>query len=110
MKLLDRYIICESLQFLIIGSIAILGIFFGTVEFQNCLKMMNNFGLPLNTVLSVTLLQVPTGINYCLPAGVLISSMLLIIRQHNDAEILALEVSGVKLQRIMAPFLAMGVV
>ncbi|MGD9682665.1 MAG: LptF/LptG family permease, partial [Candidatus Obscuribacterales bacterium] len=110
MRLLDRYIVAESMQLLLIGAVVILGVFFGTVEFQNCLDMMNAFGLPLQTVLSVTLLQMPTGIVYCLPAGVLVATMFLLIRQHNDSEIIALEVSGVPLSRIMLPYLVMSII
>lgn len=110
MKLLDRYIVAESLQLLLIGAVVILGVFFGTVEFQNCLNLMNAFGLPLQTVLSVTMLQIPTGIVYCLPAGVLVATMFLLIRQHNDSEIIALEVSGVPLRRIMLPYLIMSII
>ncbi|MBK9142790.1 MAG: LptF/LptG family permease [Candidatus Melainabacteria bacterium] len=110
MKLLDRYIVAESLQLLLIGAVVILGVFFGTVEFQNCLNLMNAFGLPLQTVLSVTMLQMPTGIVYCLPAGVLVATMFLLIRQHNDSEIIALEVSGVPLRRIMLPYLIMSII
>ncbi|MCA9801231.1 MAG: LptF/LptG family permease [Cyanobacteria bacterium HKST-UBA02] len=110
MRLLDRYILAESMQLLLIGAVVILGVFFGTVEFRNCLDMMNAFGLPLQTVLSVTLLQMPTGIVYCLPAGVLVATMFLLIRQHNDSEIIALEVSGVPLSRIMLPYLVMSIV
>lgn len=110
MKLLDRYIFKESIQLLVIGSMTILGIFFGTAEFQTYMNMMNDFGFPFSVVLSVMFLQIPTGISFCLPAGVLFSTMFLLIRQQDDSEILALQVSGVSMRRIMAPYIMFGLV
>lgn len=110
MKLLDRYVFTESIQLLVIGSMTILGIFFGTAEFQTYMNMMNDFGFPFSVVLSVMFLQIPTGISFCLPAGVLFSTMFLLIRQQDDSEILALLVSGVSMKRIMAPYIMFGLV
>ena len=109
MKLLDRYVFIESIQLLLIGSVIILGIFFGTSEFQKYLNMMNDFGFPLEVVLSVILLQIPNGICFCLPAGVLFSTMFLLIRQQDDSEILALQVAGIRLERIMIPYVIFSI-
>lgn len=104
-KILDRYVLLEALQVLMVGSLSILGIFFGTVECQNIINMLNIYGLPVNTVLSVMLLQLPTGMTYCLPAGVLVATIFIMIRQQNDSEILALQICGVSLFRRLAPYI-----
>jgi lipopolysaccharide export system permease protein len=55
-------------------------------------------------------LQIPTGATYCLPAGVVISTILVLIRMQRDSEILALQACGISFPRIMRPFLIMGLV
>jgi lipopolysaccharide export system permease protein len=108
MTLFDRYVFWETLQLLTVGTLVILGIFFGTVEFTNVMEMMSKSGMPLQTVLVVMALQLPTGMSYCLPAGVVVSIMLVLARASRDSEIVALQLLGVSLLRIVAPFLAIG--
>lgn len=110
MKLLDRHIISEFAQILTVGTLVIVGIFFGTVEFKYCLDLAADIGIPLVNVLTVMVLQLPTGIMFCLPAGVLLSVMYVLIRKHQDSEIVALQAAGVPFWRVMAPFMAVGVI
>lgn len=108
MTLFDRYVFWETLQILTVGTLAILGIFFGTVEFQNVMEMMSKAGMPLQTVLTIMALQMPTGMSYCLPAGVVVAIMLVLTRASRDCEIVALQLLGVPLLRVLAPFLGIG--
>lgn len=110
MTLFDRYVIRETLQVLLIGTLSIIGIFFGTAEFTNVLTMMNQTGLPLHTVFSIMLLQLPTGLVFCLPAGVVVSVMLVLLRQNKDCEVVALQLAGIPLRRVLLPFLLLGVI
>lgn len=108
MKILDKHVIGEALQILVIGTLGILGVFFGTIEFSHVLQLLNQFGLPPSAVLSVMLLQLPTGMTYCMPAGVMIAALLCMGRQQHDSEIIALQVSGISMRRIIAPYVALG--
>ncbi|CAN5520699.1 hypothetical protein BH11CYA1_BH11CYA1_03280 [soil metagenome] len=108
MTLFDRYVFFETIQLLGVGTLAILGIFFGTVEFQNVMEMMSKAGMPLQTVLTVMVLQLPTGMAYCLPAGVVVAIMLVLARASRDSEVVALQLLGVPLLRVLAPFLGIG--
>ena len=109
MTLFDRYILLEILAVLTFGTLSIVGIFFGTIEFQHVLQMMSQSGIPANTVMTVLMLQLPTGMAYCLPAGAVVSVMLVLGRHSRDSEITALQLLGVSRPRVLAPFLAMGV-
>ena len=80
MKLYDRYIMLETLQVLAVGTFAILGIFYGTAEFKNVIDMTTASGLSLQTVMTIMALQLPTGMVYCLPSGVVMAVMLVLIR------------------------------
>lgn len=110
MGILDRYVINETLQVLVVGSLCVLGIFFGTVEFQHAMDMLNQFRMPMSTVLLVMLLQMPTGIIYCMPAAVLIATLFFMSRQQRDCEFLSLQVAGVPLKRVFVPYLAMSLI
>ncbi|MBA3859377.1 MAG: hypothetical protein C0507_20930 [Cyanobacteria bacterium PR.3.49] len=109
MRLLDRYLISEAMQTLLIGALCVLGIFFCTAEFQHVMELLNRFGLPLERILSIMMLQLPTGLAYCMPAGVLLAVLVCTQRLQRDSEILALQVSGVSLKRIIFPYVLMGV-
>lgn len=106
----DFFVLRECLQILTVGTLSIVGIFFGTVEFKRAIELMGDFGMAPLTVLQVMLLQIPTGAIYCLPAGVVISTILVLIRMQRDSEIVALQACGVSFARIMRPFLMMGLI
>jgi len=110
MKLYDRYIMLETLQVLTLGTFAIIGIFYGTAEFKNVLDMMTASGLSLHTVLTIMALQLPTGMVYSLPSGVVMAVMLVLIRSSRDCEVMALQLLGVPLLRVLLPFLVMGLI
>lgn len=110
MKLYDRYIMLETIQVLTVGTFAILGIFYGTAEFKNVIDMMTASGLSLQTVMTIMALQLPTGMVYCLPSGVVMAVMLVLIRSSRDCEVMALQLLGVPLLRVLTPFLVMGFV
>lgn len=98
------------MQILTVGTLSIVGIFFGTVEFKRAIELMGDFGMAPLTVLQVMILQIPTGATFCLPAGVVISTILVLIRMQRDSEILALQACGISFARIMRPFLIMGLI
>ena len=45
---------------------------------------------------------------YCLPAGILVSVMMVLARMHNDSEIVALQAAGVSRFRIIVPLVILG--
>lgn len=106
--LFDRYVLLETLQILILGTLSIIGIFFGTAEFQHMLEMMGQIGIPINTVLTIMMLQLPSGMSYCLPGGVVVAVMLVLSRCSRDNEILAMQVLGTRFRRVLTPFFVLG--
>jgi lipopolysaccharide export LptBFGC system permease protein LptF len=109
MTLFDRYAILEMLQLLLLGTLVVIGGFYGTFEFHHMLQMMNETGMPFITVLTIMILQLPTGMIFCLPAGIVVATMLVLFRQSKDNEIVALQILGVSQRRVILPFLLMGV-
>jgi lipopolysaccharide export system permease protein len=109
-KLLDRYIAIQFVEILALGTLLIAGIFFGTYEFKRILSLMFECGIPWQSGLMTTALQLPYTCVYCLPAGVLISTMYVLLRQGMDSEIVVLRTTGVSLGRILRPFFALGLI
>jgi lipopolysaccharide export system permease protein len=73
------------------------------------LDMMGEIGIPFHTVLTIMMLQLPSGMAFCLPGGVVVAAMIVLTRSSRDNELLALQFLGTPLRRILAPFLLLGV-
>lgn len=108
MSILDRITISETWQILVIGIVMIAGVFFATAEFAKVLSLICDLGIEPSTALLITTLQLPSTIVWCLPAGVLLSTGIVLWRRTFDYEMLALSVSGASTTRIIAPFLLLA--
>lgn len=107
-KRLDRYCYFEFLVMLMIGTTLPAGILFFSDKIRLLQKYMSQFGCPLDLYILMTTMQLPDIIVHCLPAGVLIGTMLVLYRMMADSEIICLQTSGVSLFRIFQPFLIIG--
>jgi len=85
------------------------GIFFATDEFQKIIMLICDLGIESSTALLITCLQLPNTVVYCLPAGVLLSTGLVLWRRTFDYEVLALSVAGASTMRIIRPFVLISV-
>jgi lipopolysaccharide export system permease protein len=108
MQILDRETISETWQMLVIGIVMIAGVFFATAEFAKILSLICDLGIEPSIALLITALQLPNTIVWCLPAGVLLATGIVLWRRTSDYEMLALSVSGASTRRIMAPFMLMA--
>lgn len=110
MTLFDRQVLIEVMQMLLVGTLAIIGIFFGTVEFQHALEMMGQVGMPIQTVLTIMMLQLPTGLAFCMPGGIVVASLLVLLRCSKENEVLAMQMVGTPTLRILVPFWVVGLI
>jgi lipopolysaccharide export system permease protein len=108
-SILDRTTISESWQLMVIGITLIAGVFFATDEFRKVISMICDLGIDTNTAVLITFLQLPNTVVFCLPAGVLLSTGLVLWRRTFDYEILALSVAGASTARILRPFVFVSV-
>lgn len=104
MAILDRITISETWQMLVIGITMVAGVFFATQEFAKVLSLICDLGIEPSTALLITALQLPGTIVWALPAGVLLSTGIVLWRRIYDYELLTLHVNGASTARIMAPF------
>lgn len=109
-SIFDRSTLSEAWQLLVIGIVLIAGVFFATDEFQKIVSLICDLGIEPSTAILVTVLQLPNTVVFCLPAGVLLATGVVLWRRTFDYEVLALSVSGLSPARIIAPFFVMSIV
>lgn len=90
---------------LMIGTTIPAGLLLFTDEVKTLMQYIRDFGCPIDIFLIMVILQLPEIIVRCLPAGVLIGTMLVLHRMLRDYELVALQTSGVSTTRIFLPFI-----
>lgn len=108
--IIDKYILIEMLKILAGGVILIAGVFFATTEFQNVLSLISNIGIAPATALSITALQLPNTFVYCLPAGIILASCLIILKLSQERNLIAVTLSGSHQARVLAPIFAFALI
>ena len=93
---------------LMVGTTLPAGVLFFSDKITTLQQYMTQFGCPLDLYILMTTMELPDIIVHCLPAGVLIGTMLVLFRMMADLEITAMVTSGVSLVRIFQPFLLVG--
>ncbi len=109
-KLLDLYIMREQLHFTYVFILTLLGMFFGTNEIREIIRQIAEMGMPSKTALYIMAMNIPAGLVDCLPAAVLMSTLLVLHRMCTDHEIVALQTCGISFFRIISVVLAAGLV
>lgn len=104
---LDRYLFRATLGPLFFGMAAFASIFIGS-DLINLAQMAVNLGVPLGVVARLIFYKVPQILVWTLPMSVLLATILTLSRLSANSEIVVMQTSGVPLRRVMAPFLALG--
>ena len=107
-RLLDRYVMHEFWQLLLVAVGVQAGILLGADQLQDILRSITQAGMPVRTALTVVGLELPWIATYCLPAGVLMGTLIGFRRLSADAEILALRANGVSFLRLLRAPLLVG--
>lgn len=107
-KTLDRYCYFEFMVMLMVGTTLPAGLLFFTDKLKSLQSYIKDFGCPLDLFILINTLQLPDIVVHCLPAGVLIATILVLFRMMSDSEIIALQSNGVSILRIFQPFLVIG--
>lgn len=109
-KLLDSYLLGEQLHLTYIFILTLLGMFFGTNEIRSIIRQIVEVGMPAKIAIYIMAMRIPEGIVECLPAAVLMATLLVLHRMCLDSEIIALQACGISLRRILGVVLAAGLI
>lgn len=110
LDILDKYILAEMLKILAGGVVLIAGVFFATTEFQNVLRLISDIGIEPATALSITILQLPNTFVFCLPAGIILASCLIILKMSQERNLVAVTLSGNHQAKVLLPIFAFALV
>lgn len=107
MRRIDRYLLKEMLVPAVIGGVMVLMLLVGNWLY-GLLKLLYT-GSPGRDILLILLLRLPSVIMTAVPASLLLGTALALNRLERDRELMSLHMSGVRLVRLVAPFIIMGV-
>jgi lipopolysaccharide export LptBFGC system permease protein LptF len=108
-SLLDRYIFCEFVQVMLVGSVIVLGVWFTTDELQMIFSLITTAGVSFEDAMLLLVLHLPKVIAFNMPAAVCIGAVLIFSRLARDSELTTLRLSGVSVQRILLTPVCIGV-
>ncbi len=107
MRLLRNYILRECVLpfFLALGVLSCVFLLGYTVKLAH---LVINKGVPLVVVGKMFLLLIPVLLQYTMPIACLIAVLLAFSRLSADNEIIAIRASGIHIQRLLLPLIAVG--
>lgn len=108
MKLLDKYCFYQFFIMLTIGTTIPGGIYLLTADVQRLLSYVAEAGCPIDLLVMMTALQIPSTVVTCLPAGVLTATVLSLYFMNKEGELIALRAAGIGIDRVFRPFILIG--
>jgi len=107
MRRIDRYLLKEMLTPALIGGVLVLMLLVGNWLY---ILLKNLYqGASGRDILFILFLRLPAVIMTAIPAALLLGTALALNRFERDRELLALRMAGVRLLRLVAPFIVMGI-
>lgn len=107
-KLLDRFIFSQLLDFFLLGIVIFTLIGFFSDAFLNFLQDLQKFGISFSTALAMMGLQLPKIVSLVLPASSFLAVLMVYNAMNTTFEIAAIRMNGVSLTRLVMPALILG--
>jgi len=105
----DRYLLGELLNELLLGLALFTLIGFFSDTFLDFLRDIQRLGIPMEVAFRILWLQLPGVIVLVLPASVFFATVMVLSRLNQSRELLAFQNAGLSLWRISLPIIAIGV-
>lgn len=110
MKTLDRYLISQFFNTLVFATFLITAVFLGSDKYQDILYFICAYGADWLKTFVIAIFDLPSMIVHALPAGMVFACIFIVGNLSLSGELLALQMGGVRVRRILAPFLLLGMV
>lgn len=107
MRRIDRYLLSELLIPALVGVVMLLVLLIGNVLYM--LLYMVYGGAPLADIGRILLFSLPSVLLQAVPGSLLLGTALSLNRLERDRELLALRMAGIRLTRIISPYLLLGI-
>lgn len=103
MTLLDKYILRQVIEMVIMGVCVFTSIIFASDTFITLIKQISLFGIPFNVALMMIILNLPQVIVMTIPMGVLLATVMTLNGLSLKSEITVMRACGIGLNRIAKP-------
>jgi lipopolysaccharide export system permease protein len=108
LKLLDRYLFKQMLDYFLLGVVVFTLIAFFSDTLLKFIREVQKYGVAPGTLLTMIGLQLPHSISLILPASIFLAVMMAFTQLNNQFEIIALRMNGISLWRLSIPALILG--
>lgn len=108
LKILDRYILKQLLDFFILGVVIFTLIGFFSDAFLDFVQDIQKFGISFSTALTMMGLQLPKIVALILPASCFLAVLMVYSNMNTHFEITAIRMNGISLGRLMMPAIFLG--
>jgi lipopolysaccharide export system permease protein len=108
LKLVDRYILKQLLDYFLLGVVVFTLIAFFSETLLKFIREVQKYGIPFSTLLTMVGLQLPRSIALVLPASAFLAVLMVFNQLNNQFEIIAFRMNGISLWRLMTPAILLG--
>ena len=107
-KTIDRYIFKELIEPFLFGLGAFTAILSASMVLFELVRAVVLRGMPLFVALQIFVYRLPNIMVYIFPMAMLLAALLAFSRLSGDSEVIAFRASGISLNRLIIPVLALG--
>lgn len=108
-RLVDRYILKQLLDFFLLGVVVFTLIAFFSDTLLKFIQEIQKYGIPFSTLLTMIGLQLPRSIALVLPPSAFLAVLMVFNNLNNQFEIIAMRTNGISLWRLTLPALILGI-
>ncbi len=110
LKILDRYILRQTIELFIMGVFVFTSIIFASDTFITLIKQIAKFGIEFKVAFIIVLLNLPSVIVLTIPMGVLLATVMTLNRLSLSSEITVMKACGIGLNRIAKPIFIFAII
>lgn len=107
-KKMDRYILSQIADHWLLGLTVFTLLVFFSDTFIDFMRDLQKYGIPVGTAIQLVGLQIPKTLFAVMPASIFLATMLVFNQMNSHLELIALRMSGIRLERIVAPAITLG--
>lgn len=106
MRILDKYILKETVMTFLFGICAFSAVFLGSGTLLHIAQYITQYGASFSSIVRLIIYSLPGIVVWTFPMSMLLASLLTFGRLSGNSEIIAMKACGVSFKRLVAPVVA----
>ncbi len=106
MRILDRYILRETIMTFIFGICAFTAVFLGSGTLFRIAQYITQYGASFSAIVRLVIYSLPGIVVWTFPMSMLLAALLTFGRLSGNSEIIAMKACGISFKRLMMPVVA----